>query len=310
MKLSPIFVRKATTALIVMWVVYALGKTEANAPICDDGCDESASNLARFSSGNLDALTGAPNEFTCGFTITCHFGNDLNDSGGSMKIIGPDQYMPGQIYDISVDLERVGQSRWGFMLTVLDTLNNSAGQLILTDSVRTQLGAAIERTYVKHTSLGTDFATPDTAPGWSFQWMAPAEPIGLITMYAAGNAANSSGDPTGDFIYSVTLPMAQGMQTSVDNDHGTILPRDFKLYQNFPNPFNPSTQIQFNLPVTTVWSLSIYNINGQLIEYFRGSDNPGLKTVQWDATEFSSGMYFYKFSAGDFRASRKMTLLK
>jgi hypothetical protein len=88
----------------------------------------------------------------------------------------------------------------------------------------------------------------------------------------------------------------------------TALPTEFKLAQNSPNPFNPLTKIGFDLPVTTDWKLDIYNVNGQLVESYNGT-NIGHVDVTWNA-KTSSGVYFYKLTAGSFVETKKMVLMK
>lgn len=87
------------------------------------------------------------------------------------------------------------------------------------------------------------------------------------------------------------------------------LPTEFALAQNFPNPFNPVTRININLPVLSNWSLDIFNVTGQVIESFTGTDI-GIVGVDWDARRHPSGIYFYKVRVGSWTASKKMLLLK
>jgi hypothetical protein len=89
----------------------------------------------------------------------------------------------------------------------------------------------------------------------------------------------------------------------------TALPTEFNLGQNVPNPFNPTTKIGFDLPVITDWTLDIYNVNGQLIQSFNGT-NIGHTEVTWDAASVASGIYFYRLSAGSFTDTKKMVLMK
>jgi hypothetical protein len=89
-----------------------------------------------------------------------------------------------------------------------------------------------------------------------------------------------------------------------------IVPVAFELKQNYPNPFNPLTTIEMSLPVASEWTLSIFNVTGQKVAEFSGYSNPGIVTVEWDAGDLASGLYFYKAQAGKFSATRKMMLLK
>jgi hypothetical protein len=87
------------------------------------------------------------------------------------------------------------------------------------------------------------------------------------------------------------------------------LPTSFALSQNVPNPFNPTTKIGFALPNQTEWTLSIYNVAGQLVKNFSGN-NIGNVSVEWDASMAPSGVYFYKLNAGSYSDTKKMVLMK
>ncbi|MEW5796774.1 MAG: T9SS type A sorting domain-containing protein [Candidatus Zixiibacteriota bacterium] len=90
-----------------------------------------------------------------------------------------------------------------------------------------------------------------------------------------------------------------------------VVPADFSLSQNYPNPFNPSTKIDIAIPgIGVEWKLNIYNITGQLVESFSGVANDEFQTVIWDASDVSSGVYFYKLTAGNFSDTKKAVFLK
>jgi hypothetical protein len=93
------------------------------------------------------------------------------------------------------------------------------------------------------------------------------------------------------------------------NVNKTALPTDFALLQNVPNPFNPTTKITLELPTVTDWNLDIYNVTGQLVKTFSGTDQ-GVVTVEWNASGVASGIYFYKATAGAFTDIKKMVLMK
>jgi len=83
------------------------------------------------------------------------------------------------------------------------------------------------------------------------------------------------------------------------------------LNQNYPNPFNPTTEIAFDLPNKTDVKLSIFNILGQKVATLVDKNMlAGSYTVQWDAGEAATGVYFYKLEADNFTETRKMMLLK
>ncbi len=88
------------------------------------------------------------------------------------------------------------------------------------------------------------------------------------------------------------------------------LPAEFALSQNYPNPFNPTTTIELALPVASDYSLSIYNIAGQVVETFAGHADAGYLKVEWNAQRLASGIYLYKMEAGSYTDTKKMVLLK
>ncbi|PWB75889.1 hypothetical protein C3F09_01895 [candidate division GN15 bacterium] len=97
---------------------------------------------------------------------------------------------------------------------------------------------------------------------------------------------------------------------------GANLPTKFALDQNFPNPFNPTTQVSFALPKNAHVQLTVFNVLGQTVKTLVDEDMAaGNHTVTWngrnsDGEQVSSGIYFYRISAGDFNATKKMMMLK
>jgi hypothetical protein len=98
--------------------------------------------------------------------------------------------------------------------------------------------------------------------------------------------------------------------TSVE-DKKREIPLTYRLKNNFPNPFNPTTMINYELPITNYVDLSIYNNLGQKIaSLINKRQNAGYYQVEWDATNFASGIYYYRIQAGEFHDVKKMILIK
>jgi hypothetical protein len=89
-----------------------------------------------------------------------------------------------------------------------------------------------------------------------------------------------------------------------------VIPSDYSLSQNYPNPFNPVTTIELALPTASDWTIAIFNVSGQKVAEYSGHNEAGIVTVNWDASNLASGLYFYKSNAGNFSATKKMVLLK
>jgi hypothetical protein len=89
------------------------------------------------------------------------------------------------------------------------------------------------------------------------------------------------------------------------------IPFEFGLSGNYPNPFNASTVISYELATGAHVTLGVYNISGQKVATLVDSkQQSGYRSVVWDASEVSSGVYFYKLTAGDFSEIKRMTLLR
>jgi hypothetical protein len=92
---------------------------------------------------------------------------------------------------------------------------------------------------------------------------------------------------------------------------GAAIPLAFELSQNFPNPFNPSTTIDYELPKTADVSLKIFNTLGQEVAVLvNGRKEPGSYHATWNAAGFPSGVYFYRIIAGSFKETKKLILQK
>jgi hypothetical protein len=103
--------------------------------------------------------------------------------------------------------------------------------------------------------------------------------------------------------------------TDVEETSDQEYPKDFSLFQNYPNPFNATTEIRFETPKTSLVELTIYNIMGQTIRSFEEYYPPGSHIIDWDGrntsgTAVASGVYFYRLTAGEYRDTKKMLLLK
>jgi hypothetical protein len=91
----------------------------------------------------------------------------------------------------------------------------------------------------------------------------------------------------------------------------STVPTEYRLEQNYPNPFNPSTTINFTVPKSERLSLTIYNILGQRVASLIDGFTPaGSYSVQWNAAQLSTGVYFYHLKSGDFSSVKKMMLVK
>jgi PKD repeat protein len=106
---------------------------------------------------------------------------------------------------------------------------------------------------------------------------------------------------------NITIPI----DYLVDVEKISSLPNEYSLSQNYPNPFNPSTVIEFSLPKPSEVSLKIYDLLGkEVANLLEEQKSAGQYRVSFDGASLSSGIYFYKLEADNFRASKKMLLIK
>lgn len=116
--------------------------------------------------------------------------------------------------------------------------------------------------------------------------------------------------------YHIFAAKLSDVATDVQTSETLSMPGDYDLGQNFPNPFNPTTSIQFDLPRRSMVSLTIFNLLGQQVRELIHDEYPaGSHIVTWDGLSsggqrISSGVYFYRLQVEDFVETRKMILLK
>lgn len=153
--------------------------------------------------------------------------------------------------------------------------------------------------------------------------------IGSFASLIAGHGDSSFDEPEGyiegtnrDGLNPSSLYIAQyneRMDTKVsvnENNNLINIPNDFKLYANFPNPFNPSTTISYSLPKTGKVSVEVFDIMGRKVKtLFKGVQESGLNYLEWNSTNdfntnVSSGIYFYNIKSSFGTLTGKMILMK
>ncbi|HTY59042.1 MAG TPA: T9SS type A sorting domain-containing protein, partial [Bacteroidota bacterium] len=94
-------------------------------------------------------------------------------------------------------------------------------------------------------------------------------------------------------------------------DRLSVPPRGARLEQNYPNPFNPSTTIRFVLVRRSYVRLVVFNVLGQRVATLLDAEtDPGTHAVQFDARWLAGGVYFYQLSAGSYRETRRLLVIK
>ncbi len=108
-----------------------------------------------------------------------------------------------------------------------------------------------------------------------------------------------------------TMPSVSSCGTTGISNNQNEMPEEFSLSQNYPNPFNPSTKIKYEIASNTFVKLVIYDITGKEVKTIVDQNqNAGTYEVIYDASNLSSGIYFYKLTANNFSDVKKMSLVK
>ncbi|GEM_PF-1074570 len=151
---------------------------------------------------------------------------------------------------------------------------------------------------------GYQAAVPDYSSGnWTPTWPLPEQTSNDLKYTASLTA--SDGKVYGDPFWTT------GAQTRVVSNVSAA-PHTFSLSEAYPNPFNPSTNVQYSLPVSGAVSLKVYNVLGQLVKTLvdNAHQDAGTYTVRVDMSNVTSGVYFYSLEQGNNRLVHKMMLLK
>jgi len=144
---------------------------------------------------------------------------------------------------------------------------------------------------------------------WDIAWPLPESLVYTnenIKKHAKGNF------PAGDLNwYPDKKAEWEDWVSGISREETINLPSEYELSQNYPNPFNPSTEINFSIPVSANTTLAVYNVLGQKVATLVNEKlSAGSYKYQFDASNLSSGIYFYKLQSDDYSQVRKMMLLK
>ncbi|MDE3057290.1 MAG: T9SS type A sorting domain-containing protein [Bacteroidota bacterium] len=125
-------------------------------------------------------------------------------------------------------------------------------------------------------------------------------------------------------VFDNTVPFTLGPNGSISREGGNLkvdadavqpvdapIPHQFFVAQNYPNPFNPTTNIQYGVPGTSLVSVKVFNLLGQEVATLvNGVQSAGVYTVDFDASSFGSGVYFYRVQAGKSVETKRMIVMK
>jgi hypothetical protein len=126
----------------------------------------------------------------------------------------------------------------------------------------------------------------------------------------AGNPRIVDGDNNGTKVIDMGA-LEKNVSATIINDDILTIPLEYKLHQNYPNPFNQRTTINYSIPQTSLVNIAIFDIQGIEIRKLINEEKlPGNYTVNFDGSNLSNGIYFYRLQTGNFAQTKKLLLMK
>ncbi len=159
------------------------------------------------------------------------------------------------------------------------------------------------------TSVGKIFKTTDEGKTWNTQMLEFQSELRKLIILKKDKVAYAFGD--NHYQTPFTLLRADLNDLTVVTNNNENFPVEFQLDQNYPNPFNPTTTIRYQLPIKNIVTLKVYDVLGREIAVLvNEQQDAGTYSAQWNASQFSSGIYVAVMRAGSFTAAKKLLMLK
>lgn len=192
----------------------------------------------------------------------------------------------------------------GYSTTFTINVGDGGFQFVPASIPNANVGDTIKWIWV----AGSHTTTSTTIPGGAPAWDSPINSSSTTFMYKITVA--------GVYNYKCTPHESMGMVgsfvagTSGIQPNGEIV-NSYSLSQNFPNPFNPSTLIKFSIPKSSFVTLKVYDVSGKEVKNLVNSQlSQGGYNYTMNASDLSSGVYYYKITAGEFTEIKRMVLVK
>ena len=242
---------------------------------------------------DIDGRTNRTRKTSTSGCGSCH--GSSGTAGVSVTINGPDTVVAGQTAQYSMIINRAGKTGAG-----LDIATRRGTLGAVTSGTRLQSGEITQNDNLPMTN-GTVTVL--------FNYTAPTT-IGLDTIWTVGIATNTGGNTSGDeWNWSANKSLYVKLATGINQTNSKL--NDYSLSQNFPNPFNPETNIMYDLPVDGKVELNIYDISGKFIKALVNEFKPaGNYTIAFNASDLPSGVYLYTLKAERYEKTLRMVVIK
>ncbi len=229
-------------------------------------------------------------------------GFDQNNDRGSMTLLNCTAFSNGTNYGMS------GVVGAGSVMTLKNCISAGTGSVNI-------LASAVQATNSWHSPFvvtNDDFISVDTTGVRGPRNADGSLPTLSFMRLATGSDLIDAGTDVG-LPFNGTAPDLGCFETAGPNSVSgeNVRASTFRLEQNYPNPFNPTTQIEYRLAKGGMVNLNVYDILGNEVEHLVNADQAaGSHVVSFDASDLSSGVYFYRIEAGALSQTRKMVITK
>ena len=231
--------------------------------------------------------------------------NISSDSTDGVYTFGPSE---ANLATAKITLDQVDTAGGG-TLVIFDQPIQMAGDYFMADSFF--IGIEWELTdHLDTFSLYSDSVGAELGDGFNRAW----------EKFEDGNYNDFGCVLSPSYCWGYDIDLWVGAVHSADvvniDNYNVIFPERLRIYNAYPNPFNPITSLSYDLPEEGLVNITIYDMMGRIVKTLvNGSQTAGFKSVQWNATNdrnepVSAGLYLYTIQAGKFRMTKKMVLLK
>jgi hypothetical protein len=193
---------------------------------------------------------------------------------------------------------------------------SDSGAATVNGHIRDNSGSPLEGAFVYAVNGNQEiysFGISDKQGNYTISGLIPGSYSVISQLYGYANSQSStvSLDYSSAYSISESFTLTPDVVTAVSEKASPAVIGSFELNQNYPNPFNPSTTINFKVPYQSKVSLKVYNILGsEVATLVNESKAAGSYNITFNASQLSSGVYFYQFKSGNFTSTKKLILLK
>jgi hypothetical protein len=249
------------------------------------------------SQGAEPGHTGSPGD---GFKdcTNCHGGSAATVPGWISSNIPTSGYVPGQRYTISTTNGEQEGTRFGFQVSPQNIAGDLLGQLVITDSIQTQLVG--NGKYITYTENGIDGQGSKT---WTFDWIAPDAGTGDVTFYGAYNS-NFEGHKGENHVFLSTLTVKESGASHVSSVTG-----ENTRLQVYPNPAKEWIQIRFHLSEQLYYSLDITDFKGRHVAQIKHEKSSGPISTRFNTSDLPNGLYMIRLQTQSAIVTQKIWII-